>query len=363
MQKKILSAFFYFIFLCICSNIYAQAAKASYSKRIEILYGNIYKYFYDSTAKLFTETDQRQKDTKPFSYLWPLCALIQATNEVEGLTKKNVYMQPVIHAIDQYYSVKPPAPGYEAYIVSKGGDDRFYDDNQWIGIAYMDAYNRTKNEFFLKKSEEIYRFMMTGFNTRGGGGLYWKEHDSTTKNTCSNGPGILLALQLYKNTKQQNYLDTALLLYQWTNRQLLAAEGVYYDHIKFPSLTIDKRFYTYNTGTMLESNVLLFEITGNKNYLQEAKRLAIASLKQFYKNKRFPNHYWFNAVLLRGYLALYRHDENKHFINAMIADGERIWNKERDANNLIGEKQRKELIAQAAMIEIYARLAAWEKGM
>ncbi len=110
--------------------------------------------------------------------------------------------------------------------------------------------------------------MMTGYDTIAGGGLYWKEGDKTTKNTCSNGPGILLALQLYIITNQHVYLDTALILYNWVNAHLQSPAGVYYDNIKIPSLKIDSAVYTYNTGTMLQANVLLYNITKETQYLR-----------------------------------------------------------------------------------------------
>jgi predicted alpha-1,6-mannanase (GH76 family) len=335
----------------------AQKPPANYRERAARLHRNIYTFFYDSTAQLFKEAKEREKNDKDFSYLWPLCALIQAANEMETLEPGKEYMQVVLKAIEQYHSTRIPAPGYEAYPVQYGGDARFYDDNQWIGIALIDAYARTGRQAYLDQAAGIYRFMITGYSTIAGGGLYWKEGDFTTKNTCSNGPGIVLALKLYKATKEQQYLDTALSLYQWTNRHLRSPQGIYYDHIKLPSLEVDKRFYTYNAGTMLESNVLLYEITGDKKYLSEAQLLAKACIEQFYKNGRLPEHYWFNAVLLRGYAALYRQDANRTYINAMQHDAEEVWVNEADENKLLGKHKRKELIFQAAMMEIYARLA------
>ena len=72
-----------------------------------------------------------------------------------------------------------------------------------------------------------------------------------------------------------------------------------------------------------------------------------------------PGNYWFNAVLLRGEIALYKIDKNKNHIQFFIDDANRIWNEEKNKEDLVGKKgKRKSLIDQAAMIEIYARLAA-----
>ena len=333
-------------------------ARGIYQGRIDTLNKNIYQYFYDSAKGLYYETNQTKPGEKQHSYLWPLCALIQAANEEEILQPGRNFMTPVIRAIDQYYTTIAPAPAYQAYVSNEEKDDRFFDDNQWIAIACLDAYNRTKDKKYLNIAKDIYRYMMTGYDNAAGGGLYWKEGDKTTKNTCSNGPGILVALQLYIITNEKNYMDTALVLYNWVNKHLQSPQGIYYDNIKIPSLKIDSAYYTYNTGTMLQSNVLLYKITKNKKFLKEAQRIANAAETFFYKNKKLPGNYWFNAVLLRGYEELYRADLNKERLQFIIDDAERVWRNEKDEEGLVGKKdKRKSLIDQAAMIEIYARLA------
>lgn len=344
------------IFFLLMAHSVLLVRAQSYEEKIAAIHKNIYQQFYDSSRKLFYEHHPARPDDKPHSFLWPLCALVQAANEMERLEPGKKYMPRVIEAINQYRSTKPPAPGYDAYVVSEGGDDRFYDDNQWIGLAYMDAYNRTGEKKLLQDAEEIYRFMMSGFDTVAGGGLYWKEGDMTTKNTCSNGPGILLALRLYQQSKQRSYLDTAVLLYEWTKGKLRSPDAVYYDNVQIPSFKIDKRCYTYNTGTMLQSAVLLYNITKEKKYLEEAQQLAAGSLAYFFKEGRFPNHYWFNAVLLRGYEELYKVDGEKKYINAFIADADKIIHSEMDAKQFVGRRETKSLIDQAGFLEILARL-------
>ena len=341
------------LFFILCT----KAQTPDYTGRIKSLYQSIEVKLKDQSTGLYYETTDSVKKENPHSWLWPLCAYIQAANEMEVLEPNKQYMLSVEHAINQYYSDKPPYPAYQDYVLKERLSSRFYDDNQWIAIAYLDAYNRKHKKKYLEASEMICRFMLGGLDTVAGGGIYWKEGVKTTKNTCSNGPAVLVLLQLYKITHKKEYLKTALDIYQWTNKHLQSPVGLFYDNIETSTLKIGKALFSYNAGTMLQSNVLLYQITKDKNYLDEAERIATAGREQFFKYGRLPNsEYWFNAVMLRGYEELYKVDKNKGWIEFYEQDADAIWNTERDANNMLGPKSIKRLIDQAAMIEIYARL-------
>lgn len=330
---------------------FAQKSTAEYLKRVVLIEKNIEKHFTVKEKGLYLENIGKHE--KPYAYLWPLCALIQAENENEAIGEKYA-MKPVIAAINRYYTKESPAPSYQSYIDKSS---RFYDDNQWIAIAYLDAYKRNKNQFFLTKAHEIYRWLLTGYDEKLGGGIYWQEDKKTSKNTCSNGPNILISLQLYKITKQKKYLDTAMLVYNWTNKMLRSPEGIFYDAINVSNSKVDSATYTYNTGTMLQSNVLLYQITHDAKYLNEAKLIATNAEKHFYKNNKLGDHYWFNVVLLRGYLELFKEEKDVKRLTFLINEAERIWQDERDEHNLLGKQKYKSLIMQAAMLEYYARLA------
>lgn len=317
--------------------------------------------FYDSSAGFYRETVVVEKDKNPYSYLWPLCGLVQANNEIESVTSKNGMVLNTLKIIKEYYDPAPPAPGYASYIMKFKGGDRFYDDNQWIGIACMDAYGRSKENFYLETGKEIYRYMMTGFDTVLEGGLYWQENKKTSKNTCSNGPGIILSLQLYKAAHEQSYLDTALLLYNWVNKNLKAPNGLYYDNIDIKSKRVDQRIYSYNTGTMLQSAIYLYELIGEERYLNEAVATADNSINYFYSGEKFRDDYWFNAVLLRGYQHLLKHKNDMRYILAFKKCVDNALEKDRNNLNLMGKPRSLDLVAQTGMLEILARFAMLEK--
>lgn len=345
--KKLIT---FIILLLFCQTTFSQ----KYHQEGFRLYDKVQERFYDKKAKLYQDVDTLERK---YSHLWGLCCLIQVANELEKAQPQKDYMTDVMKVIGAYYSEKYAIGAYDSYLVKMGGGDRYIDDNQWIGIALMDAYKRTKRKDYLKIATMMYDFMMTGYDEAAGGGLYWREVDKITKNTCSNAPGIILALQLYKATKDKKYLMVAANLYDWTNKRLRSPEGIFYDNVIIKSNEIDKHTYSYNTGAMLQSNVCLYEITKDKKYLTEAKTIAEASLKTFYAKPKFKDDYWFNAVMLRAFKHYYLYDNDEQYLNAFKTCTDFALTNDLNAQGLMGKNKAVNLVNQAGMIEILLRLS------
>ena len=358
MMKNCLILSFTLIFFA-CQSLPAQ--KKHYYKEMKQLQSAIQKNFYDNAAGYYKEAVTPKPGENPYSYLWPICAMYQAANEIEVVEKETGLVDPMLRIIGDYYDPAPPAPGYASYIMKFKGGDRFYDDNQWIGITSMDAYSRTKEQKHLAIGKEIYMYMMTGFDTVLNGGLYWQENKKISKNTCSNGPGIILALQLYQATKQKTYLDTALLLYNWVNKNLRTPSGLYYDNMSVKDQKITTWTFSYNTGTMLQSSIYLYECTGEKKYLQQAIAIADSSLTFFYGKGKFRDDYWFNAVLLRGYQHLLRYNKDLKYIKGFKRCLDEAIANNKHTSGLFGKEHPLHLVPQGGMLEILARFAWFEQ--
>ncbi|MFD1630829.1 glycoside hydrolase family 76 protein [Pseudopedobacter beijingensis] len=340
---------------------FVSAQESKYIDRVKKIDHAVKVYLKANKTSLYYETTDSSKNENKHSWLWPLCAYLQATNEMEVLFPGSNAMKSAMKAVDKYWANTKPVPAYQDYVNKEKITTKYYDDNEWVAITYLDAYKRNAKKKYLKEAKKIYNFILFGLDSVTGGGIYWREKDMTTKNTCSNGPGILVALRLYQQNPKPEYLKTAIDVYNWTKSRLQSPEGIYWDHIQIPSLKINKDTYTYNTGTMLQSAVILYNITKDAKYLEEAKLLAKAGKAHFFKNKRLPNEYWFNAVMLRGYIELYKIDKNTEWIDFFKIDADEIWDKERNEQNLLGTRSEKRLIDQGAMIEIYALLAQAEQ--
>ena len=328
----------------------------------------IQKHFYDhASGYYFVELEPSKRETKHgyfrnYTYLWSLCALYQATNEIEKIEPDTILMVPMLANMNYYYDRALPKPGYSDYIMTLKPGERYYDDNQWIGITSLDAYARTKKKSYLTLGKSMYDFMMTAYDNVLGGGLYWVETSKSSKNTCSNGPGVLVALQMYQATKQKSYLDTALILFNWTNKKLQAPSKLYYDNINTKNGNVDKVILSYNTGTMLQSNIYLYEITRNKKYLKTAIEIADASLPYFYGGETFRDGYWFNAVMLRAYQHLLKYDKDKKYILGFKKCLDHaLLNEKNEQGLFVGKNGVYNLVEQGGMLEILARFTWLEK--
>jgi hypothetical protein len=341
----------------------------SYQKEMKSLQAAIQKNLYDKASGnylLITDSSKREKKDgylREYTYIWSLCALFQAANEYEKIDQNAKLLDPLIISMNKYYDPSPPRAGYSDYIMSLKPGERYYDDNQWIGITALDAYERKNKKSYLALGKLVYDFMMYGYDSVLGGGIYWKETSKSSKNTCSNGPGALVALQLYQATKDKKYLDTALLIYNWTNEKLQTPSGLYYDNIRTKDNNIGKAIFSYNTGTMLQCNVYLYECTKDEKYLKRATAITDSSLPFFYGKDKFRDGYWFNVVLLRGYQHLLKYNKDTKYILGFKKCLDYAIKNEKNELGLFTEKNgERNLVDQGGMLEILARFAFLESN-
>ncbi|MES2454864.1 MAG: glycoside hydrolase family 76 protein [Bacteroidota bacterium] len=296
------------------------------------------------------------------------------------------YDSRLLTAIDQFRNTRNGKP--EAFAVYPGtGDERYYDDNIWVGIDMTDLYQLTKNAQYLTRAKIVWNFILAGTDTRMGGGVYWKE-DGDSKNTCSTAPAAVLAAKLYLATNDATYLKSAKDLYAWVKTTLQdPADNLYWDnvHLSNPAnpasaLVIAKDKYTYNSGQAMQAAALLYKITGEAHYLTEARDIAKAAYKKWFipfnsyavgQSFRIlePGHVWFQAIMFRGFIELYKLDGDKTYVNAYKNTMANAWlsSCRNKSNNLLsadfrgGNAQTSwEIIQEGACLEMLARLALLE---
>jgi hypothetical protein len=370
----------------------AQDSSAIYLKRAESLYTTIWTlYRTPAYPGLFTESyPSHHNDTltyfqgsavkeKAVSFLWPFSGMFSATNvllKMPAVRKKYLpYLDSLVTGVEAYRDNSRFPPGYQAYPVKLEKSDRYYDDNGLVGMDYMEAYFNTRNPIYLQRAEEVFKFILSGWNADLGGGVTWLVGHKDQKPACSNGTATLVALKIYSGSKNKYYLDWGIKFYNWMMGNLLDSATGVISNDKKPDGSVNKTFWTYNTGFMLEASVMLYHFTGDKKYLTAAQSLAASAYRHF-GNKTGNGKVsmldmpWFVVVLFRGYEALYEVDGNPDYINVIAQNVNDAWmNKDRHgllSKNWYGHNddpaKPKWLLDESCMVEFYARLANIKKG-
>jgi hypothetical protein len=300
-----------------------------------------------------------------------------ATNDMSGI--RSIGASYAADARDRlaglqlYWNDTTTPPGYDSYVRPPlgGGGDKFYDDNEWIGLELVQRYRMTGDQAALARARQIFELVVYGWDTDPThpcpGGSFWTQAPwSQDRNTVSNGPGAELGLQLYEltagSTEKAHYLEWSTKMYDWVNGCLLAPNGLYWDHINLAG-DIDKTQWSYNQGTMIGANALFYRITGDHVYLDRANAIADAALAYYGAAGRlYKQDPPFNAIFFKNLLLLDSVDHNPRFRQAMQAYADEVWTSLRDPATGLFEfdgSQPVKLLFQSAMVQIYATLA-WD---
>ncbi len=278
--------------------------------------------------------------------------------------------------------------GIRAYTVYPSiGNDRYYDDNVWIGLDMIDLFLVTGNQRYLNRAKTVWEYLLKGTDDVAGGGIHWRERPATqSKHACSTGPGIVMACKLYNITGEEHYLTSAKKLYNWMISTLQdPSDFLVWDNARDDSsapggIKVEKNKYSYNSGQLLQAAVLLYEITSEQVYLHNARNIAASCFAKwfvpYYSNslqrevtilKGKDNMLWMLAVMARGFFELYKADPapySKTYINAIENTASVVWDSRNIQNNFVANNLTSpqsggsiNLMDTAAVVEIFGRMA------
>ncbi len=204
------------------------------------------------------------------------------------------------------------------YNATKGqSGDYYYDDDAWLCIQFLNAYELLGDEKYLQLAEETLEFLWTGWDEQMGGGIYWDKSYSG-KNTCANGPTAISFLWAYQITQKEDYLEKGKKIYDWT-RSALLDNNLYSDSIGLDG-GINGWKAAYNQGVMIYAGSQLYEITGDETYYKDTKATVTATVSLMFNGtgKRVKMNgnpiykSWCIGWLTRGLIKYYTVDPSKN---------------------------------------------------
>ncbi|QGY43662.1 glycosyl hydrolase family 76 [Maribellus comscasis] len=217
--------------------------------------------FWNTSDKYFNYGNNGSTD---FHY-WPQAHALDVVIDAYLRTGDNLYKT----TINDWYEGVNAKNGNTFFNV-------FYDDMEWNALAMLRAYNATNDERYKTAALSVWEDIKTGWNDNAGGGIAWKKDQPYSKNACSNGPACILAARLYQQFGDEADKEWAIKIYDWEKEVLFnPANGAVYDNIDSRTGDIQTSWiFTYNQGTFLGSALELYNITGEKGYLNDAQKAA-----------------------------------------------------------------------------------------
>jgi hypothetical protein len=338
-----------------------DSARADDAGRARAAYAALQRHLYLPTERLY--------NGGPYSYVWPYTQTLAATVAMGSLPRTGGrYTEDVrdrVEGLDAYWNPAKQPPGYEGSVRpprGRGGDIS-YDDNAWIGLELVRRYRRTRAAFMLGRAQELFALIVSGWDADPahpcpGGVPFSQSTRNTDRNTVSNAPSAELGLRLYTITLDPAQLDWSMRLYGWVQSCMRTPEGLYQDHIAYDG-RVDPTIWSYNQGTMIGANVLLWRVTGKAGYLRRAEAIASAALGYFSPPRMRREPPYFAAIFFDNLLALDAVRPDASYRTAARVYADWAWRKRRDPNTGLFDFRTDggRVLEQAAMVRIYATLA------
>lgn len=248
------------------------------------IYDQICRVFASSRAGFFRESVGEGSDSGTVMYNWGLGVVLSAENALARLDKSRIpRLKAVVSMAESYWNPTGPVAGFDVNPGPPFPNDRYYDDNAWMAMALVETFEITGDRRCLDLAKRALDYCLSGMDTNLGGGIYWKETNKASKNTCSNGPTAAACLAVYRHTKDPDLVQTARDIYSWTKSHLQdPATGLLWDNVRLDG-RFEKTTWSYNTALMIRAAHGLAEATGETQYRSDAKAMQIAAIVKWIK--------------------------------------------------------------------------------
>jgi predicted alpha-1,6-mannanase (GH76 family) len=234
----------------------------------------------------------------------------------------------------------------------------YYDDNAWWALAWIGAFDLTRNAHYLQAAKTIFAHNTAGWDNTCGGGLWWTTA-KTYKNAITNELFLALAAQLHLRTPgDTGYLAWAQRAWQWfKDSGLIGTTGLINDGLSSACQNNGGPIWTYNQGVILGGLGALSEITGDRAYLEQAEIIASVALRTLSTTPSTgpqsgqailtesceagfggcsSDQVQFKGIFMRNLLDLWRRTGQPNYQAFILANAGSVWDNNKNAANQFG---------------------------
>src|SRR5580693_1394343 len=226
----------------------------------------------------------------------------------------------------------------------------YYDDNAWWALAWVAAFDMTRDSRYLDAARTIFTHNTGGWDDTCRGGLWWTT-SRNYKNAITNELFLTLAALLHQRTPGDgSYLSWAQREWKWFHASgLIGPSGLVNDGLTSACAHNGGTTWTYNQGVVLGGLAALFEITGDRAYLQQGEAIANATLANLVtpKTAKVPgilaepcetaaagcngDQVQFKGIFARNLFDFYQQSHQPAYTAFLLANAASVWNNNKNA--------------------------------
>jgi hypothetical protein len=317
---------------------------------------------------------------EPFSYLWPFSQALAATVTADEVPVLRLQLQRELKArmigLGDYFdgdnSGAPEGTFTSAQAAFDGavappagpGGTKYYDDNDWVGLELVRLYRLTHERAALNLAEQIMAFEMAGWQASPelgcpGGIPFSNSPQNSERNTITTAPAAELGVRLYAFTGNAAYLQFAEQAYAWVRTCLLLPSGLYGDHVNKRGI-VEPRLWSYTQGVMIGAGTLLYQATGNPEYLTQAAQTVQAAGAYFTPSRLGGEIPFFPSIYFRNLMYYEAVTQTSGARSQAQSYVDYFWAHLRTSSDLFvyGSPPSGQLLVQAAIVQIYGLLSS-----
>lgn len=160
----------------------------------------------------------------------------------------------------------------------------YYDDEGWWAMAWLDAYDFTKDARYLDAAKTLFTDMTNAWDETCQGGVWW-NHDRQYKNAVTNQLFMAVAARLALNaatvTERRFFEDWAARERAWFDGSgLVGSDGLVSDGLDAACANNGGTAWTYNQGLFLADAIAWSQLTGDQTIVTNAAKVADATILQ-----------------------------------------------------------------------------------
>ncbi len=230
--------------------------------------------------------------------------------------------------------------------------NRFYDDEGWWALAWIDVYDLTHQHRYLQMAASIFDDMTKGWDDTCSGGIWWSK-DRKYKNAIANELFLSVAADLAARASNSElraqYLDWARREWQWfLHTGLINSSHQINDGLDARCVNNHQTTWSYNQGVILGGLAELYSQTHERALLEDADDIAAATLANptlvdahgILHDSCEPDcgsdGTQFKGIFVRNLTKLSRVAPSPQFVRFILTNADSIWSGMRQADYGIG---------------------------